>query len=349
MDKDFECTCIGLAGPRGANKHLKGPKSGTLNMPAITVDHLTKYYDELLAVDGISFEVDNGEIFGFLGPNGAGKTSTIRMLVGLARPSSGTATVAGYSIANDIVGVKRHVGLVPEVSNLYDELSVWDNLRFMSQLYGVPRHKRDSRIDEVLQSFDLISRKTTKFGKLSKGLKRRVVIAASLIHEPEVLFLDEPTVGLDVVSAHTLRGYVEGLGADNTTVFLTTHYIEEADGICDRIAILVRGRIVVVDTPQEIKNRVRVHPIIRAELSRMPNKSVLDKLGSLGQLECEGRVIRLRVEEVSESLGELMSILSKEGVSVQALETGKPTLEDAFVELTGLLPDMIRAEKGGPR
>jgi ABC-2 type transport system ATP-binding protein len=318
-----------------------------MNMAAIEINKLSKYYDGLLAVDGISFEVSRGEVFGFLGPNGAGKTSTIRMLVGLSRPSSGAAIVAGYSITDNIVEVKRRVGLVPEVSNLYDELSVWDNLLFMSQLYHVPRHERSGRVSEVLQSFDLIDRKLTKFGKLSKGLKRRAVIAASLVHEPEILFLDEPTVGLDVVSAHSLREYIERLGTQETTVFLTTHYIEEADRLCDRIAIIVQGKIVVLDKPEEIKKRVRAQSIIRAELSRVPDGSLLQGLRELGELEFEGRSIRLQVEKTSESLSALFNLTTQEGVSVEALETGQPTLEEAFVELTGMSTDRLHAEKGG--
>ena len=317
------------------------------DMAAIEVEQLTKYYDDLLAVDSISFEVNRGEVFGFLGPNGAGKTSTIRMLVGLSRPSNGTAMVAGHSILDDIVEVKRHVGVVPEISNLYDELSVRDNLVFMAQLYHVPRQERTSRVDEVLQSFNLTERKTTKFGKLSKGLKRRVVIAASLVHGPEILFLDEPTVGLDVASAHSLREYIEQLGENDTTVFLTTHYIEEADHLCDRIAILVHGRIVVLDTPAEIKKRVRAQSVIRVEFSRMPDGSLLKGLHSLGKLEVEGRSIRLQVENTSEALDSLFKLTSSEGVSLEAIETGQPTLEEAFVELTGLSTDRMRREKGG--
>jgi ABC-2 type transport system ATP-binding protein len=318
-----------------------------MNMLAIELDGLTKYYGDLLAVDDISFEVNKGEVFGFLGPNGAGKTSTIRMLVGLSTPSSGTATVAGYSITDDIVEVKRRVGLVPEVSNLYDELSVWDNLIFMSQLYHIPRSERSGRVSDVLQSFDLMERKTTKFGKLSKGLKRRVVIAASLVHGPEVLFLDEPTVGLDVVSAHTLREYIERLGTQGTTVFLTTHYIEEADHLCDRIAILVQGKIVVLDTPKEIKKRVRAGSMIRAELSQTPDASILQELGELGELQHEGRFIHLQVRDNRRSLNALFDIASHAGVAIESVETGRPTLEEAFVELTGMSTNKIRAEKGG--
>jgi ABC-2 type transport system ATP-binding protein len=316
-------------------------------MAAIEIDQLTKYYDGLLAVDGISFNVNKGEVFGFLGPNGAGKTSTIRMLVGLSRPNSGRAMVAGHNITDDIVEVKRRVGLVPEVSNLYDELSVWDNLVFMAQLYHVPRYDRTGRVEEILQSFDLLERKATKFGKLSKGLKRRVVISASLVHDPEILFLDEPTVGLDVASAHSLREYIEQLGTGDTTVFLTTHYIEEADHLCDRIAILVQGRIVVLDTPEEIKKQVRAQSVIRAKLSRVPDGSLLQGLRTLGELEVEGRTISLKVEKTSESLNGLFGLASREGVSVEALETGQPTLEEAFVELTGMSTDKMRREKGG--
>jgi ABC-2 type transport system ATP-binding protein len=316
-------------------------------MAAIEINQLTKYYDGLLAVDTISFNVNKGEVFGFLGPNGAGKTSTIRMLVGLSRPSSGTAMVAGHSITDDIVEVKRRVGLVPEVSNLYDELSVKDNLVFMAQLYHVPRHERTGRVEEVLQSFDLWERKTTKFGKLSKGLKRRVVIAASLVHEPEILFLDEPTVGLDVASAHSLREYVEQLGTGDTTVFLTTHYIEEADHLCDRIAIIVQGKIVVLDTPEEIKKQVRAQSVIRAKLSQVPDGSLLQGLRALGEVEVEGKTISLKVKKTSESLNGLFGLASREGVSVEALETGQPTLEEAFVELTGMSTDKMRREKGG--
>ncbi|MGV9170889.1 MAG: ABC transporter ATP-binding protein [Promethearchaeia archaeon] len=316
-------------------------------MSAIEVDGLTKYYGNLLAVDDISFTIKKGEIFGFLGPNGAGKTTTIRMLVGLSRPSSGTARVAGYNITDEIVDVKRHVGVVPENSNLYDELSVWNNLQFMTQLYHVPRQERDSRVEDTLHSLDLIERKEMKFGQLSKGLKRRVVIAASLVHTPDILFLDEPTVGLDVESARSLRRYIEHLRTQDTTVFLTTHYIEEADRLCERIAILVEGRIVVLDTPENIKKRIQTQSIIRAELSMVPNPSLVQGLHKLGKLEQNGRFITLRVEDLGSSLNNLIHLASEEEISVESLNTNQPTLEDAFLELTGVSPERLRAEKEG--
>jgi ABC-2 type transport system ATP-binding protein len=319
----------------------------TMDQSAIEAIGLTKHYGTLSAVDDISFRVGKGEVFGFLGPNGAGKTTTIRMLVGLTSPSEGTAMVAGHSITDDIVEVKRRVGVVPEVSNLYDELSVWDNLLFMSQLYHVPRKERRERIEDVLQSFDLQSRRGMKFGKLSKGLKRRVVIGAALVHSPEIVFMDEPTVGLDVVSAQSLREFIEQLGDNDTTVFLTTHYIEEADRLCDRIAIIMQGKILVTDTPVGIKKRVETQPVIRAELSSSPSKSLLSKLDELGELEHEGCIINLRVQKPSDSLPLIINTLSSEGASVEVLETVRGTLEEAFVELTGCSPDSLRAEKGG--
>lgn len=316
---------------------------------AIAVDNLTKYYDELVAVDHISFKLERGEVFGFLGPNGAGKTTTIKMLVGLTTPSEGTATVGGYDIRRNIVEVKRRVGVVPETSNLYDELSVWDNLLFSSRLYHVPRRERAGRIEGLLETFNLRERRHTKFGKLSKGLKRRVVIAAALVHQPEIVFLDEPTVGLDVVSAHALRRFIRELREENTTVFLTTHYIEEADQLSDRIAILVKGNIVAVDTPVNIKNSVKGTPVLAVILSKEPDKSLIEELGGLGEVKFVEREIRIEAENVDEVLGALLRLTSERSIHIEDVNTIRPSLEDAFVELTGISPDVMKTEKEGGR
>ncbi len=191
-----------------------------------------------------------GEIFGFLGPNGSGKTSTIRMLIGLSQPEEGRASVLGYSLPSEISQAKRYVGVVPDVSNLYDKLSAQENLLFMARLYGVPRGELKSRADRLLKSFGLYERKDDRFGTFSRGMKRALTIAAALIHEPRLLFLDEPTTGLDAAAARSLRDLISGLREKGLTIFLTTHYLEEADLLCDRIAILVRGRIVRIDTRQ---------------------------------------------------------------------------------------------------
>jgi len=219
----------------------------------IEVNGLTKRFKEITAVDGISFEVKKGEVFGFLGPNGAGKTTTIRMLVGFSQPTNGKASVLGFDINSQIVQIKKHIGVVPEISNLYDELSAIDNLIFMAQLYGVPSRKRREKSEELLKVFRLYERKDSLFCTFSRGMKRALTIAAALIHNPEVLFLDEPTVGLDVVAARSLRNLISNLRQQGVTIFLTTHYLEEADLLCDRVAILVKGRILAIDTPLSLK------------------------------------------------------------------------------------------------
>jgi ABC-2 type transport system ATP-binding protein len=218
----------------------------------IEVSDLTKSYRDFLAVNHISFEVKRGEIFGFLGPNGAGKTTTIKMLTGLIQPTEGTATIQKKDIRTQIVEIKKTIGVVTEDSNLYDELSVFDNLRFVGQLYGVSRLDREKRIGELLKKFDLETKREAKFATLSKGMKRKVTIVAALIHSPQVVFLDEPSTGLDVLSARILRALIKELKALGVTIFLTTHYIEEAEQLCDRVAILVKGTIKTVDTPENL-------------------------------------------------------------------------------------------------
>jgi ABC-2 type transport system ATP-binding protein len=316
---------------------------------AISINGLTKHYNALTAVDHLSLNIEEGEVFGFLGPNGAGKTTTIRMLVGLTTPSDGTATVAGYDINDDIVEVKKRVGVVPETSNLYDEISVWDNLLFSSRLYHVPKNERADKIHNLLKTFNLEERRNTKFGKLSKGLKRRVVIAAALVHQPRIVFMDEPTTGLDVVSALSLRSLIEELRAEETTVFLTTHYIEEADQLSDRIAIIVKGKIVTVDTPENIKQSVRGVPILEVLLTHEPESSTIKELEAVGSVEHNGCLVRIEVEEVTEAIESLSGIAAQSGMMIEDIATIRPSLEEAFVNLTGVSSEVMRAEKEGRR
>ena len=219
----------------------------------IDTNELTKRFGDFTAVDEISFKVRNGEVFGFLGPNGAGKTTTIRMLTGLSKPTAGSASILGFDINSQILQIKRHIGVVPETSNLYNELTAFGNLLFMAQLYGVPARERKKKAEGLLKTFRLYERKDSLFRNFSRGMKRALTIAAALIHNPEVLFLDEPTVGLDVVAARSLRNLISNLHRQGITIFLTTHYLEEADLLCDRVAVLVKGRILAIDTPHALK------------------------------------------------------------------------------------------------
>jgi ABC-2 type transport system ATP-binding protein len=218
-------------------------------MKAIEVYDLTRQYDGLRAVDGISFSVEPGEIFGFLGPNGAGKTTTIRMLTGQLLPTSGTAKVAGYDIVTERQMLKPKIGVVFDSQNLYERMSARENLIFYARLYRIER----SRVFEILSQVGLTQRAGDKVMKYSNGMKQRLLIARALLHKPEVLFLDEPTRGLDPHIARDIRSIVVDLAKAGMTVFLTTHYMEEADQLCQRVAFLDQGHIVALDSPERLK------------------------------------------------------------------------------------------------
>jgi ABC-2 type transport system ATP-binding protein len=228
---------------------------------------LTKQYGHLLAVDHVDLEVFEGEIFGLLGPNGAGKTTTVRMLTGQTKPTSGEALIAGYDIIHEPIKAKESVGVVPEVSNVYNEMSAWDNLVFAAELYGVSRIERGKRAAELLKLFGLYERRGDKVGNFSRGMKRRLTIAAALIHKPRIVFLDEPTTGLDVQSSRAIRALLKQLNESGVTIFLTTHYIEEADQLCQRIAIINQGKIVALDSPEKLKTRAEEQHAVEVSFS----------------------------------------------------------------------------------
>lgn len=303
---------------------------------AIEVSQLSKVYvtgkasPPLRAVDNIDFTVREGEVFGFLGPNGAGKTTTIRMLTGLSRPTSGQARVLGFDLGRDVTRIKKQIGVVPEMSNLYDELSAFDNLVFAMQLYGVPRRERAARAEELLDRFRLSAKRDAPFAKLSRGMKRALTIAAALAHRPPLIFLDEPTTGLDVMSARGLRQTIAALRDEGVTVFLTTHYLEEAERLCDRIAIIVKGRIVALDTVEGLKSSAQDQPIVEV--------TVADANNCLETRRLEGEDVATLIQA---------ALAQADGRRVVSVNTLRPTLEDMFVKLTGLSSDVMLAEKGG--
>ncbi len=218
-------------------------------MQMIEAHDLTRDYDGLRALDRVTFSVETGEIFGFLGPNGAGKTTAIRILTGQLRPTSGRAQVAGCDVVDEREHLKPQIGVVFEMQNLYERLSAWDNLVFAARLYGVPKR----RVRDALDQVGLAERGRDRIKEYSNGMKQRLLIARALLHEPKVLFLDEPTRGLDAHAARAIRAIVADLARQGVTVFLTTHYMEEADQLSDRVAILDQGRIVALDTPARLK------------------------------------------------------------------------------------------------
>jgi ABC-2 type transport system ATP-binding protein len=320
----------------------------------IQVQGLSKRFGDIQAVDGLDFSVKEGEIFGFLGPNGAGKTTTIRILVGLLRPDSGSALVNGHDVLKEPVRAKESVGVVPESSNLYGELSALENLIYMAQLYGLPKKEWRGRGEELLQEFNLLDRKDGKFQGFSRGMKRRLTIAAALIHRPRILFLDEPTTGLDVMSARGLRGMVKKLKKKGVTVFLTTHLIQEAEDLCDRVAIIVKGKIRVTETPEALKEKVRETEVLEIRPNPV-SQGLLSKLESLTGVEKATLIedkLRLYGKSLHQSVYQILNQLNAEGVSILSIQTLTPTLEDAFVKLTGVDAEVMRIDKpvkmGGP-
>jgi ABC-2 type transport system ATP-binding protein len=319
----------------------------------IRVNDLTKSYGPTLAVDHISFDVKGGEVFGFLGPNGAGKTTAIRMMVGLTQPSSGTALVDGHDVTKEPVEVKKTIGLVPETSNLYGELTSLENLIYQAELYGVPKKERRSRSLQLLEEFGLKEHQDKPFQKLSRGLKRRLTIAAALIHHPKILFLDEPTTGLDVMSARGLRKLILDSKKKGVTIFLTTHYIPEAESLCDRIAMIVKGKIRTIDTPENIKAQVKETEILEVGLDRITEdlKNSLLALNGVEKILIDENRIRFHTKRLDQVTSPIMKSLEEHGAIIRSINTLTPTLEDAFVKLTGLDSELMKIDKpvkGGP-
>jgi len=293
---------------------------------AIIAENLRKRYGNTVAVDGISFKVKRGEIFALLGPNGAGKTTTVRMLTTLTRIDEGNAYVNGFSVKDERRKVKESIGVVLDVSNLYEELTVEENLTFVAELYGAPRES----VIRLIKEFNLPERK--KFGKLSSGFKRRVAIAAALVHDPPIVFMDEPTVALDVRSARALREMISNLNLKGRTIFLTTHNMEEAEKLPHRIAIINRGRITAMGTRNGLRKLIGAKIRIRIKVEPFPSKL----LRELREFEprFDGEYLTFESEEVDEFMERLSELKGKLGFKLLHVSTELPTIEEVFLELT---------------
>jgi ABC-2 type transport system ATP-binding protein len=320
-------------------------------MDAVIVKELRKSYNTFPALDGISFSIRQGEVFGLLGPNGAGKTTTIRIVSGLSVPSSGTAMIMGYDVVSNPVIVKKNIGVVPETSNLYPELTCTDNLIFAGRLYGISTENAKIRANELLSIFGLEEKNDVFFGKLSSGMKRKLTVAASLIHDPPVLFLDEPTTGLDVMSARALREIIKTLKERGITILLTTHYIEEADRLCDRIAIIVKGKIITIDTPKALKKSVSTEKAVDVKISPYSPflKKEFSKITKAVKYEKREDIFRFFIDDLDTFLSEFSAFIKEQGLSIEAIRTVTPSLEDAFIEITGLKREIMIQEKGGSK
>jgi ABC-2 type transport system ATP-binding protein len=318
----------------------------------IDVVKLTKKFDNITAVNEISFSLHQAELFGFLGPNGAGKTTTINMLTGLSRPDSGTIRVAGQDCTENPKAAQHLIGIVPDESNLYPELSGFDNLCFCASLYGIRKNEREERAKQLLETFGLKEAADRKFAGYSKGMKRKLTIAAGIIHRPQILFLDEPTTGIDVASARQIRQLVADFHHAGTTIFLTTHYIEEAERLCERIAFIVKGRIVRTDLVRNLLQPLLGRQVMLISVSSAAN----DLSGKLASTfpNYEFQSIsseQVRIESVEPiSLGPLVRFIEEQKVEVKEARRIGPSLEDVFVGVTGIEANVLKKEaekKGG--
>ena len=310
----------------------------------IEVENLTKYYDKFLAVDHINFSVGQGEIFGFLGPNGAGKTTTQRMLTTLLTPTEGRILVNGHDLARDSVPAKRQIGLVPEESNVYTELTAWDNLMFTASIYLVPRAERAKRAQELLEMFGLWDKRDIKAENFSKGMRRRLSIAMAVIHKPSLLFLDEPTPGLDAQSIRAIWELIRRMNSEGTTIFLTTHQIEEANQLCDRVAIISHGKIAAIDTPEKLKADFRRVQSVEVALEPAETLKVSETFRVSNGLESlpgvttqvkVGDKTRLYTEDPSALIPQIVQYAESNRLRIVSLNTLGPSLEDVFLEITG--------------
>jgi ABC-2 type transport system ATP-binding protein len=306
---------------------------------AIEVSNLTKYYGKLLAVDQVNFEVKGKELFGLLGPNGAGKTTTIRMICGMLRPTSGTIIVAGFDVSQKPEEAKRRIGLVPDISNLFGELSARVNLEFMGKLYGLDKKTRRERIDQVLELFQLKERQNDLVKYYSKGMHRRLTIAAALIHQPEILVMDEPTSGLDAQTARLVREIIIDLNKEGRAVLLTTHQIEEADRLCQRVGIIDRGRLIALNTPEELKNSTEGMRALEIKVLNGVDQQrwlpiISEAEGVDNVFLAEGK-IRVLSKDLPQVIPIVVNLVSKNGGKIENISVAQPTLEDAFINLTG--------------
>ena len=318
----------------------------TANNLAIEVRGLAKRFGDVQAVAGVDFDVREGELFGFLGPNGAGKTTTINMLTGLARPDAGTIRIAEIDCSKNPRAAQHLMGVVPDESNLYPELSGFANLCFCGALYGMRKRDREARARGLLDQFGLADGAGRKFAGYSKGMKRKLTIAAGIIHSPPILFLDEPTTGIDVASARQIRQLIADLSADGTTIFLTTHYIEEAERLCERIAFIVNGRIIRTDTVADLLQPVQGKHVMLLSVSNSGANLCKDMLSAFPNYSFQDAQGQIRIESAEPvNIAPLVRFLEERKIEVTEARRYLPSLEDVFVQVTGIEAGTMLKEK----
>ncbi len=302
---------------------------------AIEVHDLRKAYNGRVAVDGISFDVHTGEVFGFLGPNGAGKTTTVRMLTGIIAPDGGSATILGHDVVREPVRSKQVIGVVPETANAYADLTAWQNLMLMADLYGFRRSAARLPATDLLEELGLSDRRDQKVAGFSKGMRQRLILAMALLHDPPLLFLDEPTSGLDVQSTHLMLEILSERNRAGTTIFLTTHNMDEANRLCDRVGFIRAGKIAAIDSPERLKQAINRLHVIEVGFDRPVEASVLAGLPGIDRVLKIGDTCRLETADTDAAIASVVAAARSSGARILSLSTLSPTLDEVYLRLTG--------------
>jgi ABC-2 type transport system ATP-binding protein len=300
----------------------------------INIENLTRKFGEITAVEGLTFQVEEGEVFGLLGPNGAGKTTTIRMLCCLISKTSGEATIGDYHIGQtaDSLQIRKMIGLVPDNVGLYDDLTAFENLDFYGKLYEVPERRRKENIERFLKMLDLRDRKDTRAGSFSKGMKQKLALARALVHEPKILFMDEPTANLDPESAKTVRDFILEIKQQGRTIFLNTHNLDEAQRVCDRIGI-IKKRLLTIGTPEQLRESLS-KPRTQIRLAQV-TEAIVTSLRKLvpKKIEISGNKLIIDVNDPDKENPAIIAAITSSGGQVREVTQVVPTLEDVYLQI----------------
>ena len=302
--------------------------------PAIEVQDLCKSFGNFRAVDHLTLSVMQGEIFGLLGPNGSGKTTTINMISGLSVPTSGEVRVMGNNVRHNARQVHQILGSVPQETALYEELTAWANMDFHADLFGIPRKQKKERITELLELVQLLDRKDSRVGTFSGGMKRRLALARALLHDPQLIYLDEPTLGVDVQARRAIWDYILALRDQGKTVLITTNYLEEAQVLCERVAIIDRGKLIEVDTPEHLKQTYGGSVIEVETAPPVKDTTALRALDGVNDVVQEGTHLKITVQGTNNIVAQVITLLSQEG-EIKDIAIREPNLDEIFLLLTG--------------
>ena len=309
-------------------------RPGDASVPAIEMVELCKDFGKFRAVDHLTLTVQQGEILGLLGPNGSGKTTTINMVSGLSVPTGGEVSVMGYDVRRDARRIRQILGSVPQETALYEELTAWTNLDFHADLFGVPRREKKERIIRMLELVQLLDRKDSRVGTFSGGMKRRLALGRALLHDPQLIYLDEPTLGVDVQSRRAIWDYIISLREQGKTVLITTNYLEEAQALCDRLAIIDHGKLIAVDTPVHLKQTYGGSVVELETVQPSDAVAQLRALAGVKDVVQDGSRLTITTQDNSNVVPQIINVISHQG-EIHSIAVREPNLDEVFLRLTG--------------